>query len=95
MVNGIMNFEFQDNCVEFLMDKTLDPESKQIITIKAPTGAGKTVILIKYIDEYLKNTNGNTAFVWLCLISIVSDLPLTFKYTIRTCLYCQSLFLTF
>lgn len=66
MVNGIMNFEFQDNCVEFLMDKTLDPESKQIITIKAPTGAGKTVILIKYIDEYLKNTNGNTAFVWLC-----------------------------
>ena len=54
MVNGIMNFEFQDNCVEFLMDKTLDPESKQIITIKAPTGAGKTVILIKYIDEYLK-----------------------------------------
>lgn len=40
--------------------------SKQIITIKAPTGAGKTVILIKYIDEYLKNTDGHTAFVWLC-----------------------------
>lgn len=23
-------------------------------------------MLIKYVDEYLKNTNGNTAFVWLC-----------------------------
>ena len=27
MVNGIMDFEFQDNCVEFLIDKTLDPAS--------------------------------------------------------------------
>ena len=66
MVNGIQDFEFQDNCVDFLIDKTADPASKQIITIKAPTGAGKTVMLIKYIDEYLKNTSGNTAFVWLC-----------------------------
>lgn len=66
MVNGIMDFEFQDNCVEFLIDKTLDPASKQVITVKAPTGAGKTVMLIKYVDEYLKNTSGNTAFVWLC-----------------------------
>ncbi len=66
MVNGIMDFEFQDNCVDFLIDKTLDPASKQVITIKAPTGAGKTVMLIKYVDEYLKNTRGNTAFVWLC-----------------------------
>ena len=61
-----MDFEFQDNCVEFLIDKTLDPASKQVITVKAPTGAGKTVMLIKYVDEYLKNTSGNTAFVWLC-----------------------------
>ena len=41
MVNGIMNFEFQDNCVEFLIDKTSDPASRQIITIKAPTGAAR------------------------------------------------------
>ena len=37
-----------------------------MITVKAPTGAGKTIILIKYIDEYLNNTDNNTAFVWLC-----------------------------
>lgn len=66
MVNGIMDFEFQNDCVDFLIDKTTDVSSKQVITIKAPTGAGKTVILVKYVDEYLKNTNGKTAFVWLC-----------------------------
>lgn len=66
MVNGIKDFEFQNDCVEFLINKTSDIDSKQIITIKAPTGAGKTVILIKYIDEYLKNTDGHTAFVWFC-----------------------------
>lgn len=60
MVNGIMDFEFQNDCVDFLIDKTTDVSSKQIITIKAPTGAGKTVILVKYVDEYLKNTNGRS-----------------------------------
>lgn len=57
MVNGIINFEFQNNCINFLIDKTLETDSKQVITVKAPTGAGKTVMLIKYVDEYLKNTN--------------------------------------
>ena len=66
MVNGIKDYDFQDECVEFLIDKTIAADSKQVITVKAPTGAGKTVILIKYIDEYLKNTDGNTAFIWLC-----------------------------
>lgn len=66
MVNGIKDYEFQNDCVEFLIDKTAEYNSKQVITVKAPTGAGKTVILIKYIDEYLKNTNGKMAFVWLC-----------------------------
>lgn len=66
MVNGIREYDFQTECVEFLIEKTAAVNSKQIITVKAPTGAGKTVILIKYIDEYLKNTSGNTAFVWLC-----------------------------
>lgn len=66
MVNGIKEYDFQNECVEFLLDKTFDTESKQVITVKAPTGAGKTVILIKYIDEYIKNSANNTAFIWLC-----------------------------
>lgn len=66
MVSKIKDYEFQTQCVEFLIEKTVETTSKQVITVKAPTGAGKTVILIKYVDEFLKNTAGNTAFVWLC-----------------------------
>lgn len=66
MVNGLKDYEFQTECVEYLIDKTTVESSKQVITIKAPTGAGKTAILIKYVDEYLNNTDGKTAFVWLC-----------------------------
>lgn len=66
MVNGIENYEFQENCVDFLYNKTTASGTKQIVTVKAPTGAGKTVILVKYDDAYLKNTDGKTAFVWLC-----------------------------
>lgn len=66
MVNGIKEYEFQNECVDFLIEKTTSISSKQVITVKAPTGSGKTVMLIRYIDEYLKNTDGKTAFIWLC-----------------------------
>ncbi|MFR2555383.1 MAG: DEAD/DEAH box helicase [Clostridium sp.] len=65
-MSKIKDYEFQTQCVEFLIEKTVETTSKQVITVKAPTGAGKTIILIKYVDEFLKNTAGNTAFVWLC-----------------------------
>ncbi len=66
MVNGLERYDFQENCVDFLFDKTTATGTKQIVTVKAPTGAGKTVILVKYVDTYLKNTDGKTAFIWLC-----------------------------
>lgn len=66
MVNGLKNYAFQNECVEYLIEKTTLNDSKQVITVKAPTGAGKTVILIKYVDEYLKNNDADTAFIWLC-----------------------------
>lgn len=66
MVNGLEYYEYQEDCVDYLFDKTTSPDTKQIITVKAPTGAGKTVILIKYISTFLNNTNGKTAFIWLC-----------------------------
>lgn len=65
MVNGATDYTFQEECVDFLYEKTTTP-AKQVITVKAPTGAGKTVILVKYVDEFLKNTPGQTAFIWLC-----------------------------
>ncbi len=59
-------FDFQEKCSMFLIDTVGKQDSKQIITVKAPTGAGKTVILIDFIDKYLSFVNSNTAFIWLC-----------------------------
>lgn len=66
MVNRMEEYTFQNDCVEELFRKTTDSSTKQVITVKAPTGAGKTVILVKYVDFFLKNTDGRTAFIWLC-----------------------------
>ena len=59
-------FDFQEQTVIKLVDLTANKNSKQTITVKAPTGAGKTIILIDYIEKYLCNVDSNTAFIWLC-----------------------------
>ena len=40
-------YEFQDNAVDWLYEKTVDPLSKKTIVMSAPTGSGKTIILIR------------------------------------------------
>lgn len=62
--NGL--FKFQEDCSIFLVDTVAKKDSRQTITVKAPTGAGKTVILVDFIDKYLDAVNKNTAFIWLC-----------------------------
>ena len=68
MVNGLtLNlFKFQEEAVIKLLDLSSNSNSKQTVVMKAPTGAGKTIILIGYVDEYLNNVNSNTAVIWLC-----------------------------
>jgi len=68
MVTGltIPLFGFQDKAVVKLMDIVTDSRSKQTIVVKSPTGSGKTIILIGFVDEYLNKVNANTAFIWLC-----------------------------
>lgn len=68
MVSGItLNlFDFQENAVMKLLEMTEDSNEKQTIVMRAPTGAGKTIILIDFVDKYLSDVNPNTAFVWLC-----------------------------
>ena len=68
MVVGLPNglFDFQEKAVAFLLDTTARYDSKEVITLKSPTGSGKTIILIDYIDEYLSKVNSKTAFIWLC-----------------------------
>lgn len=62
----IKPFVFQEKTVLSLIDLASSSNSKQTITLKAPTGAGKTVILIDFVEEYLSNVEADTAFIWLC-----------------------------
>lgn len=68
MVNGIAIdlFDFQEKAVIKLLDIVTDRRSKQTITVKSPTGSGKTIILIDFVEEYLTKINSRTAFIWLC-----------------------------
>lgn len=62
-MQGIKLKEFQINTVNKLLDATSVGEKKEVL-LQAPTGSGKTIILLSYIEEYLKE-NKNTVFVWL------------------------------
>lgn len=68
MVNGIniTLFDFQEKAVLKLLDIVTDSRSKQTVVMKSPTGSGKTIMLIDFIEEYLSKVNGRTAFIWLC-----------------------------
>ena len=68
MVTGIAAtlFDFQEQAAIQLIDLCTDSRSKQTIVMKAPTGSGKTIMLIDFVDEYLNKVNSNAAFIWLC-----------------------------
>ena len=55
-------FPFQTKHEESLLAKCADHEE---LVLSAPTGAGKTVLVSKFIDDYL-DENPNTVFLWLC-----------------------------
>jgi len=55
--------EFQINTVNKLLDATSIGNKREIL-VQAPTGSGKTIILLSYIEEYLQEHN-NYIFVWL------------------------------
>lgn len=59
-------FAFQEKAVIRLIDLTTKSNAKETVVMKAPTGSGKTIILIDYVDEYLSNVDKKTAFIWLC-----------------------------
>lgn len=58
-------FEFQEKAVTNLINLTTKTDAKETIVMKAPTGSGKTIILIDYIDTYLSNVDKKTAFIWV------------------------------
>lgn len=62
MIDSILK-PFQRECRNFVKHSILT--SGKPLIVKAPTGSGKTVIMISLIEEYLFE-NENTVFVWLC-----------------------------
>ena len=62
-MQGIKLKEFQIKTVNKLLDATSIGNKKEVL-LQAPTGSGKTIILLSYIEEYFKETK-NTIFVWL------------------------------
>ncbi|WP_322906710.1 DEAD/DEAH box helicase [Paenibacillus sp. SGZ-1009] len=55
---------FQQDVVDRLLAFTAPEYNVNNLTIKAPTGAGKTIMLLSWIDEYICSTGDNVAFVW-------------------------------
>ena len=62
-MQGIKLKNFQIDTVNKLLDATSVGNKKEVL-VQAPTGSGKTIILVSYIEEYLKENN-KTIFVWL------------------------------
>ncbi len=62
-MQGIKLKYFQINTVNKLLDATSIGSKKEVL-LQAPTGSGKTIILLSYIEEYLKENN-KMVFVWL------------------------------
>lgn len=62
-MQGIKLKDFQINTVNKLLDATSIGSKKEVL-LQAPTGSGKTIILLSYIEEYIKENN-KMVFVWL------------------------------
>ncbi|RRD92959.1 DNA helicase [Clostridiales bacterium COT073_COT-073] len=62
---GITLKKFQQEAVDFLFDKTTDSNSKPEIVMQSPTGSGKTIILVAYIEKYL-DFYKDSVICWFC-----------------------------
>ena len=58
-MQGIELKEFQIDCVNKLLDATTVGNKKEIL-VQAPTGSGKTIILLDYIQEYIEENKNDT-----------------------------------
>lgn len=65
MINRINLFDFQQDGITYLLDKTTDKNAKTKIILKSPTGSGKTVMLLSYVEDYLNEVDRDMVFIWL------------------------------
>ncbi|WP_440977659.1 DEAD/DEAH box helicase [Sedimentibacter sp. LTW-03] len=57
-------FEFQEDTVSYLTEKTTDSNSKKKIIVKSCTGSGKTIVLVAFIEQFLVNADSEMIFCW-------------------------------
>lgn len=65
MIQGLQLFDFQSEASEYIKNYCLSTNNKKTLVVKAPTGAGKTIILLNFIDEYNYEKNSKIAYIWL------------------------------
>ncbi len=56
--------EFQKDIVDKLLSFIAPEYRVNELVIKAPTGSGKTICLLSWINDYISTTHDNVAFVW-------------------------------
>lgn len=56
--------DFQEDAIDFLLTN-LELDSDKVISLKAPTGSGKTLILINTIEKYFEMDSKNSVCFWL------------------------------
>lgn len=62
---GLKLKKFQERAVDFLFEKTTDSNAKPKIVMQSPTGSGKTIILVAYIEKYL-DYHDDDVICWFC-----------------------------
>lgn len=62
---GLKLKNFQESAVDFLFEKTTNSNSKPKIIMQSPTGSGKTIILVAYIEKYL-DYHEDDIICWFC-----------------------------
>lgn len=55
---------FQQNLVDKLLRFTAPEYDVDEMVIKSPTGSGKTITLLEWMNTYIASTHDNVAFVW-------------------------------
>lgn len=55
---------FQQNLVDKLLKFTAPEYDVDEMVIKSPTGSGKTITLLEWMNTYIASTHDNVAFVW-------------------------------
>lgn len=60
---GLQLKTFQQKAVDYLFEHSQGEQAKKQIILKSPTGSGKTILLIKFIEDFLAK-NPEMVFVW-------------------------------